>query len=526
MSAFCIIVPGFPADHTVTVNYNTVLFTNDTFYHGVNFVAFWDAAEGSAGSREALRRAGIHFIRFPGGEPGNWYDWAKATTWTKTTTDSLWKYAKAVGAKLVLQTNPTSNNVNDAKETNDPSAAHVAAWVDYCKTGGVDAPLWEIGNEPEGFGGTWAQNDWDSTKLKWYFNKFNEQAPAMKLKQPSIKVLGPVSANTWYWWGIHELPMFLKFCDAKADAISLHWYPYGSQYPGWDNVKSLAQGWQACMDFVRTCTGKPVYITEWAAHADNPGGIKTTMALALASADIIGAFAKSGVAGHCWFGDMHHYLGWSFLYGPGEPKPLDTPLPCYYILPLWTKMGNQVLSLASTADSANVLSAYSHKKKNGSVQVMLINKSASLSVDVKFNGYDPAGKTVSVYELKGSGGGVWDTSIVYNGSPNPNASVADLPAPASAVYASAAYTRTLAPYSITVLDFGAPSSVSAGGRGVQAAGGRRNVIRKIVAGSLREAGTMISSASVIYDLKGRRIDKKGWGGREAAVHGIYLIKEQ
>ena len=225
------------ADQTVTVDCSKVLFTNDTVYHGVNYCAFWDDAQGSPGSRAALRRAGVQIIRFPGGEPANYLDWNQKTTYTTTSTDSLIAYARGVGARLMLGTNPTVNKVNDAGALNDSSAKHAADWLAHCMAGGDTVPFWEVGNEPES-GNNWAQNDWDSTKLKWYYERFNAHSAAIKALNPKVKVMGPVAANTWYWWGVHDLAMFLKFCDKNCDAVSLHWYPVEQQYPGWDNIKA------------------------------------------------------------------------------------------------------------------------------------------------------------------------------------------------------------------------------------------------------------------------------------------------
>ena len=75
------------ADATITVDYNTVVRTLAADFHGVNYVAFWDNSQGSTGSREALRRAGgVKLVRFPGGAPADWYDWANplADGWSST----------------------------------------------------------------------------------------------------------------------------------------------------------------------------------------------------------------------------------------------------------------------------------------------------------------------------------------------------------------------------------------------------------------------------------------------------------
>src|SRR4051812_41856261 len=83
------------ADATITVDYNTVVRTLPAEFHGVNYVGYWDNVQGSAGSRDALRRGGgVKFVRFPGGAPADWYDWQNplADAWSSTTPLALWSY--------------------------------------------------------------------------------------------------------------------------------------------------------------------------------------------------------------------------------------------------------------------------------------------------------------------------------------------------------------------------------------------------------------------------------------------------
>jgi hypothetical protein len=454
--ALLLSIAAHGADHSVTVNAGTVVRTLPSAFHGVNYVAFWDNQQRSAGSREALRRSGVQIIRYPGGVPGNYMDWAKIPgSWAGTDSDSLWAYAKAVGARLMMQTNPFASKVNDAGTVNDPSGKHVADWVTYCKNKGIDAPFWEVGNEPEGEAPvSWNYPKLDSTLIKGYLTAYNDQAPAMKTADGSIQVMGPVSANTWYWWAQGFLEVFKRFCDKNADAISLHWYGDGSTY---DAIAGLAQQWYPAMAYIRSVTAKPVFITEWNNHGAN-GNINTTIGSAVVNADIIGVFARTGVSGHAWFGCIHGasnggYGAWGILYGSGEPKPLDTPTPGYFILPLWAKMGPSVLGVTNPADTQKVLTAYAHKKNDGSVQVMLINKSTLRSVEVKFSGFDPTGKKVMVYELKPANGANDDMNVVYNNKLNPSPSTEDLPQPSEQTCTAASLTVTLPAYSITVLDF-------------------------------------------------------------------------
>jgi hypothetical protein len=502
----------YGADQTVTVNTGTVVHTLPAAFHGVNYVAFWDNQQGSIGSREALRRGGVQIIRYPGGVPGNYLDWAKISgSWAGTDSDSLWTFAKAIGAKLMMQTNPYASKINDAGAVNDPSGKHTADWVTYCKNKGIDAPFWEIGNEPEGEAPvSWNYPTKDSTLIKGYLTAYNDQAPAMKAANGSIQVMGPVSANTWYWWAQGLLEVFLRFCDKNADAVSLHWYGDGSTY---DAIAGLAQQWYPAMAYIRSVTAKPVYITEWNNHGST-GNINPTVGSALVNADIIGVFARTGVSGHAWFGCIHGasnagYGAWGILYGSGEPKPLDTPTPGYFILPLWTTMGPLVLGVSNAADTQKVFTAYAHKKADGSVQVMLINKSVLRSVEVKFTGFDPTGKKVQVYELKPANGANSDLNVIYNSKLNPAPATEDLPLPAVQTCAGTSLTVTLPAYSITVLDFVSGSTVKNSNPGpiaLVAHFGTRGIYSDVQNGiSVATTGKV---RLLVYDVRGRVIAQR------------------
>ena len=102
---FAAAIPVHAADANITVDSNTVTRTLNAEFHGVNYVAFWDSVQGSTGSRSALQRAGaVKMIRYPGGAPADWMDWANpyADAWSSTSTADLWNFASPVGAKVVL----------------------------------------------------------------------------------------------------------------------------------------------------------------------------------------------------------------------------------------------------------------------------------------------------------------------------------------------------------------------------------------------------------------------------------------
>ena len=291
----------------------------------------------------------------------------------------------------------------------------------------------------------------------------------MKAADSSIKILGNVGTNAWYWWGIHSLDMFMQTHGNKTgtglvDIVCVHWYPTG-EWPGWDTVKGNAQGWQPNYDYIRSCIqandtrNLPLFISETnGAVGVNGGDMSKTMACAIVNSDMLGAYAESGVQAVQLFGCIHSVdNNWGFLAGSGESQPADTPTCAYYILPIWSKVGRTIVSVTGETDPTATLSAYGMKSANGHVQALIHNKTAAArSVQVAFSGFNPTGQAVSIYEIRpATAGDVWNFRCYYNNSnwPSPT-TTSPLPSPTTDTCSGATYTRSVPAYSVTMLDFG------------------------------------------------------------------------
>jgi hypothetical protein len=451
----------------LTIDTGTVLNSITQDFLGLNYVAYWDPLQGSAASRQALANAGIQVLRFAGGEPANYYDWANpyADHWSTTSTSDLWNYAGQVGARLLLQTNPTTNHGND------PSGRHAADWVQYTVDNGIDAPYWEIGNENDGSGNNGAtavRFDYDWAHYQPYLDAWNAQAQAMKAVNPNIELLGNAGTNEYYWWGLHSLDMFLNETGnvhgtGLVDGVSVHYYPLYQMYPGWANVEALSQNWYRRMDVIQgfiaanDTRNLPVFVTETNdADGSGSGSIVATVASALANADLIGAYRNSGVQQVDFFGSIHGVgNSWGILYGVNDWSRAETASPKYFMFPIWSHAGNEVLGVNGLTDPGFTLSAYASESTNGNVQVVLFNKTGSpRTVNLNFAGFDPTGLPVNVYELKGSAGGIWDNTVTYDGVTNPDVtSASGLPGPLQDQATSSTYSRTLPAYSMTMVEF-------------------------------------------------------------------------
>jgi hypothetical protein len=402
---------GTGTSQRLTIDVNSVINVIGHPYWGVNYPAYWDRNEGSVASGRALRNAGIQLIRFPGGVPGDWYDWADPLRddWTRSTTAgipardgtvNLREYATLAGAQLLLQTNPTTNH------SNDPSGEHAAAWVRHALANNVQAPYWEVGNEPDNLPGL---VDYDWGQLQWYYDRFGEHARAMKAADPTIRVFGPAGTNVYFWWQRHTLEMFLVKHGNKAgprggpgtgltDGVSLHYYPENG-CGLWSSVKRAGQNWAGAMRYIRSTIAAydtrdlPLFITETnAAVSVQHCSIAGELGNALANADLFGSFRETGVQSVVAFGEIHHgTTGWGLL------TDADVAVPYYYIFPIWTKTGDRVLAVSGESDPAQLLSAYASKDSSGNVQVVAINKvAAPTTVTLSFDGYNPTNGTVQI----------------------------------------------------------------------------------------------------------------------------------
>jgi hypothetical protein len=422
--------------NTVLVDTSRVVRVIPPNFFGINYVAFWDDDQGSVASARALAQTPIRMVRFAGGIPGDWYDWADPyyKAQSRTSPLQLWTYARSFGALPLFQTNYQGHLPNPPGRSyavNSPQNA--AAWVTYNMTAGIPAAM-EVGNEEDVT--MKAAND---SRFQPYVDAFNAQARAMHRANPRVMVYGPAGTNEWYWWELDSLGMFLRGAgnrtgSGQVDGVSLHFYKGNS----WADSMSVAQywlspsgPWAAIQKSIAAHDTRqlPVRLTEWNLGSTSFNNQFTpTLGHALATADMLGAFAQSGLAGEDYF-DIHGASGWGLLYGTGENRPADSPTPTYYAMALWSQMGKQVLPLVQSEDASKVMSTYATRAQDGSYQVMAINKQPTPeTVRVLLNGATPAGHRLRVYTLGPVAGSVLDHDARYNGVTMPSPQL-PLPAP-------------------------------------------------------------------------------------------------
>jgi hypothetical protein len=452
----------------IKVDDTKVLFTVSENFHGTNLCALWNDTCDSPEATKAFSQMGAKLLRFPGGCPCEWYDWKEplATGWTPLTPEKAWKFAGAGGASMVFQTNIANDSGGKNKTTGDAykfdsSAEHQAEWAAWALEKKVKVAFWEIGNEPEmDAPGQFKKSQADI--FKWYNAKFEDQARAIKKADPAAKVMGPASTNTWFWWHENNIEKFMKAEGNKAgpglvDAVSIHWYAEAGA-GAWNQRRGTAQEWAKCMEFLRGVIDAndsrklPLYITEWNWGAGDKNPSARYLSTALGNADCVGMFLRTGVAGHTHFCLQKVDHGWGVLGLKKDCVAESAPAPTYFALAMASRLWGKVLTVANPSDEKNVLSAYATKNENGSVDVMLINKSESQqTVNLSFQSFKPKSAEMNVYSLKGAGGKATDSSVVYNDAASPTPGKSELPGPKS--MPASTLKHVLEPLSMVVLEF-------------------------------------------------------------------------
>jgi len=246
----------------------------------------------------------------------------------------------------------------------------------------------EVGNE-EDMALAGANTAQDDARFQPYIDAFKAQATAMHQADPNVKVIGPACTNEWFCWNRDFLGMFLRQTGHHAPnapldpsspgGFSLHYYA-GST---WSDSMGVAQTWSSRMwqytqDVIQQNDTRqlPVYLSEWnVGGSDSGNSFNASLGKGLVMADMLGAFAQSGVAQEDYF-DVHTATHHGLLYGTSESRPVDSPTPAYYATAMWGRMGRSLLPLtqSSWVNAGTEVSAYAAKKDDGSLQILAINK--------------------------------------------------------------------------------------------------------------------------------------------------------
>jgi hypothetical protein len=470
----------------VTVDTTKAVRTVDNRMFGFN-TAVWDYAFSDPQTLATLQGIDVQFMRYPGGSSSDDFNWQNTTAQVEgtnagaTTFDLFAASALAVHSQVIITTNYGTGTPQEA-----------AAWVQYSNvTKNYGFKYWEIGNECYG---TWeTDNNVPAHNAVEYATRAVQYIQQMKAVDPTIKigvvadasedsyvdgttqtVTNPVTGVAHSGWTPLVLST-MKSLGVLPDFLIYHNY---AQNPGQESDALLLQTapltWSADAKELRTQltdylgasgAGVELLVTENNSVSYDPGKQTTSLVNGLYYADSVGSLMQTEFNSLVWW-DLHNgedtaennsssLYGWRGYgdYGieNGDSTtlaPAHAKYPTYYAAELLTHFARQGDTVVTATSSDPLLSAYAVARLNGTLSLLVINKSPTVSYSTAFGitGFVPTGGG-TVYQY-----GMTQDTNAQNGSGNTDVTTTTLTG------AAASFTYSFPPYSLTVLQLTGPTS--------------------------------------------------------------------
>ena len=459
----------------VAVDANAAVRTADARWFGLN-TAIWDSYFDTTTTSNALKDLGCQVLRFPGGSASDEYHWA-----TGKSLDYTWSWVTSWSNFVHVATNARAQvfiTVNYGTGTSNEAAA----WVKSANiTNHCGVKYWEIGNECYG---TW-ETDYNNLPHDpyTYAQRAAGYIALMKAADPTIKigvvatpgetsysnnpthfVINPRTGATNYGWTPVMLTT-LKNLGVTPDFIVHHFYPEYTDQESDPLVLQAAANWAAdAADLRQQITdyfgsggdGIELLVTENNSNAGQQGRQSTSIVNALYYADSLAQLMKTEFNSFVWW-DLRNGLDYSgnfdsTLYGwrtYGDlgimpPGTTVTNYPSYYGMKLMQHLvhgGDTVLD--ATSDYL-LLSAYAGLQTNGDLTLLVVNKDATsnLTARIALSNFAPASTAI-----------VRSYGIAQDEAVRTNGPVALQNVQSNSVSASAIFTNTFPPYSLTLFTF-------------------------------------------------------------------------
>lgn len=423
---------------------------------------------------------GMRYVRFPGGFYANLYHWKTNSLHNSNAPlpSSNEHFVSMLNRAAALKKPITGNmSVNYGSGT----AEEAADWVYYMNVRRrLGIKYWDIGNENNGLN----QPDFHARKHDaWtYANEFVRYREAMLAMDPTIKVGAVVcvgennAANGWldhpatnlrtgvqyYGWTPVALAT-MREQGVIPDYVILHRYNQGPNLENDSLLLNSGGAWKNDVASIRrmlndylgpvAAAGVEIVCSEHNSVYANPGKQTTSIVNALFYGESFGQALQTEMRGLNWwsfretqnFGGNNgsNLYGWRNYGSYGMVSDINDPYPVYYgaqVVARWAKVGDIVIPTKSTDPN---LSAYTVMKPNGNASMMILNKSATSTIQSKIymTGFNPK-KKVTMYSY-----GKWhdDVTRLGYGSVGPEESETEIN-PKLMVH-------SFPPYSMTVLEF-------------------------------------------------------------------------
>lgn len=466
---------GAPTTVNITVDANQIVRTVDDRMFGVNSV-LWDYFNNPA-TINLLNEIDNKVLRFPGGSMSDGYNWRTnnggGTIWP-TTFDDFANVAVQTHAQVYITANYGSSTPQEA-----------AAWVNYSNnTKKYGFKYWEVGNE---IYGPWEYDtNVDPHSAYTYANRFADYYHQMKAVDPTIKVGAVILPGEDNWANPNYTPAVnprtnvahqgwtpvmlkrMKELGVTPDFVIEHTYP---QDPGNETDSGLlAFPWiwgrdatnirSQLNDYLGVTEAAKVEltITETNSVTYNPGKQTTSLVNGLYLAENLGTLLQSEFNTLIWWdirnaqeGNHNNdpsLYGWRQYGDYGILSSANDRYPTFYSMKLLSHFARGGDKVIQTTSDYSLLSAYSVKRKDGSLTLLVINKSPSTALTGSF--------TLANFTPKANG-------VVYSyGIPQDEAARTGVGSPDVAQgtigNAGTTFTATFAPYSETVISL-APNTV-------------------------------------------------------------------
>jgi hypothetical protein len=459
----------------VSVDAGQVVRTVDARLFSINAV-MWDGLLDTPETVSALRELDVQALRWPGGSPSDDYHWA-----SNRNGNNLWNWATPFSGFIHVATNLHAQvfiTVNYGSGTPEEAAA----WVRCANlTNQCGFKYWEIGNENYG---NWEHDENSpphdpvtyARRAKAYFQQ-------MKAADPSIKI-GVVVPMSWqeragvlldalkqmqlrtfitegYQGWTPKLLATLKQLGVTPDFVIGHRYPQGMS--GWEDDAYLLQSaarWttdaaalrrQLSTYYGAAGTNIELLCTENNSIGEKTGKQTTSLVNALYLADSFGQIVQTEFNSFLWWNlrngqdqnanNSPALYGWRPYGDHGIMAGNDTRYPTFYtfkLLKYFARAGDRIVR--ATSDN-KLLSAYAARRADGTLALLVINKSpsATLKADFTIARFQPApGATAYSY-------GISQDEAARTGTGSPDI------AQASLTGAAAAFPYRFPPYSATVI---------------------------------------------------------------------------
>ena len=483
LASLLALAPAARAQVNITVDATSTVRVVDDRQFGMN-TPFWDGSFSDGKSTDTLSQMNTRIMRFGGGSATDQYNWAtgkdvvSGTQWA-VTVDTFAAIAKAVGSQGLITTNYGSGLPADA-----------AAYVQHCNISmGYGFKYWEIGNECYG---TWEYDTNTNPHDPYtYATRAVKYINAMRAVDPTIKIgvvatpgedsysngytsnpaTNPRTNSTHNGW-VPVMLATMKAAGVLPDFIIDHRY---EQNAGSENDATLLQasvgtyGWafdatnlrQMLTDYLGSSGNSiEILVTENNSVNTNPGKQSTSLVNGLYLADSTGNLLQTEINSLVWW-DFHNgqdttqnnsasLYGWR-LYGDyGIESAAHDRYPTFYVSKLLSHFARGGDTVIKAVSSSTLLSAYAVKRLDGSLSLLVINKSptATQSASIAVTGFTPKGAaTVYTYGM------TQDTAA----QTAPGSAAADV-AVSTLANPGASFTSSFTPYSVTLVSLAGPTS--------------------------------------------------------------------